>query len=227
MTIEAVAWMYEETLARPFVVSPPKDSPRRNAAPETRRAAVSAEATDEALMLSVARGDEAAFRNLAARHAARTLALSRRMLANPADAEEIVQEAMLRVWVNAPRWRAEAAFKTWLYRVVVNLCLNRQRQKTFAPLDDAAVVPDPSPSAQASLERREADAAVARAIADLPDRQRAAIVLTYYEDLSNAEAASVLEASVSSVEALLVRAKRTLRDALRPQSDDLTSGSRP
>ncbi|ADP72633.1 RNA polymerase, sigma-24 subunit, ECF subfamily [Rhodomicrobium vannielii ATCC 17100] len=219
MSIGAVAWMYEETLARPFVVTPPRNSARPDA--EARR---SAEATDETLMRSVAMGDEAAFRRLAARHAARTLALSRRMLANAADADEVLQEAMLRVWVNAPHWRAEAAFKTWLYRVVVNLCLNRQRHKSFAPLDDAAEVPDPSPSALASLERQEADAAVARAIAALPDRQRAAIVLTYYEDLSNAEAASVLETTVSSVEALLVRAKRTLRAELRAQSDD--SGSR-
>jgi RNA polymerase sigma-70 factor (ECF subfamily) len=215
--------MNAETLARPFVVSPPRNSARSEAADEARRAA-EAEATDEALMRSVAMGDEAAFRRLAARHAARTLALSRRMLANAADADEVMQEAMLRVWVNAPHWRAEAAFKTWLYRVVVNLCLNRQRHKSLAPLDDAAEVPDPSPSALASLERREADATVARAIAALPDRQRAAIVLTYYEDLSNAEAASVLETTVSSVEALLVRAKRTLRAELRAQSDD--SGSR-
>jgi len=222
--------MKQETRARPFVVSPPHKDAHPDRA-EVRRAAETADAHDDAcdntLMRSVAQGDETAFRRLAARHAVRTLALARRMLANPADAEEITQEAMLRVWLNAPRWRAEAAFKTWLYRVVVNLCLNRQRQRSFAPLDDAAEIPDPQPSADANLERQEADATMARAIADLPDRQRAAIVLTYYEDLSNAEAAAVLETTVSSVEALLVRAKRTLRAVLHAQHDDLTSGSRP
>ena len=162
-------------------------------------------------MLQVARGDESAFRRLAGRHAAKTFALTRRMLGNDADAEEIVQEAMLRVWVNAPRWRPDAAFRTWLYRVTFNLCLNRRRQKTFAALDEASEPPDPSPSAADELERRETDGLVAKAIGALPDRQRAAIVLTYYEGLSNTETASVLETTISSVEALLVRAKRTLR----------------
>ncbi len=162
-------------------------------------------------MLSVAQGDESAFRCLVGRHAAKTFALTRRLLRNDADAEEIVQEAMLRVWTNAPRWRPDAAFTTWLYRVAFNLCLNRQRQKTFAPLDEACDPPDPSPTAADELERRETDGMVARAIAGLPDRQRAAIVLTYYEGLSNAETASVLDTTISSVEALLVRAKRSLR----------------
>ena len=170
--------------------------------------------TDEDLMLQVAKGDESAFRRLAGRHAAKTFALTRRMLGNDADAEEIVQEAMLRVWVNAPRWRPDAAFRTWLYRVTFNLCLNRRRHKPFAALDAAGDPPDPSPSAADELERRETDGLVAKAIGALPDRQRAAIVLTYYEGLSNAEAASVLETTISSLEALLVRAKRTLRAEL-------------
>ena len=169
------------------------------------------ETSDEDLMQKVAEGDESAFRCLVGRHAAKTFALTRRMLGNDADAEEIVQEAMLRVWVNAPRWRPDAAFRTWLYRVTFNLCLNRRRQKTFASLDGASDPPDPSPSAADELERREMDGLVAKAIDDLPERQRAAIVLTYYEGLSNGETASVLETTISSVEALLIRAKRTLR----------------
>jgi RNA polymerase sigma-70 factor, ECF subfamily len=167
--------------------------------------------TDEELMAQAASGEEPAFRRLASRHAAKTFALARRMLRNDADAEEIVQEAMIRVWVTAPRWRPDAAFKTWLYRVTVNLCLNRQRQKPLTPLDERIDPPDPSPTAAEALVRRETDGLVANAIAELPDRQRAAIVLTYYEGLSNAETATVLETTVSSVEALLVRAKRTLR----------------
>jgi len=172
------------------------------------------ETSDEDLMPQVAKGDESAFRRLAGRHAAKTFALTRRMLGNDADAEEIVQEAMLRVWVNASRWRPDAAFRTWLYRVTFNLCLNRRRQKVFAPLDDVSEPPDPSPSAADEIERLQTEGLVAKAIGALPDRQRAAIVLTYYEGLSNGEAASVLETTISSVEALLVRAKRTLRAEL-------------
>ncbi len=170
-------------------------------------------------MLSVAQGDESAFRRLVERHAAKTFALTRRMLGNDADAEELVQEAMLRVWISAPRWRPDAAFKTWLYRVTFNLCLNRKRQKSLAPLDEALDPPDPSPSAADQLERRQTDSLVAKAIAGLPDRQRAAIVLTYYDGLSNAETASVLDTTISSVEALLIRAKRSLRAELGATPD--------
>jgi len=184
------------------------------------------EASDEDLMLSVAQGDESAFRRLAGRHAAKTFALTRRMLGNDADAEEIVQEALLRVWTSAPRWHPEAAFRTWLYRVTFNLCLNRRRQKAFAPLHDAADPPDPSPTAAEALERRETAGLVAKAIDALPERQKAAIVLTYYEGLSNAETAAVLETTISSVEGLLVRAKRALRAELGAP-DAASQGGRP
>lgn len=172
------------------------------------------EASDEDLMLRVARGDEGAFRILSRRYSARSYALARRITANDADAEEIVQEALLRVWINAPRWRRMAAFRTWLYRVIVNLCLNWRRRKPFAALEEAGDPADPNPSVSDRLEKDETDREVAAAIAELPERQRAAIVLTYHENLSNAETAVVLDTTVSSVEALLVRAKRTLRAKL-------------
>jgi RNA polymerase sigma-70 factor, ECF subfamily len=172
------------------------------------------EASDEDLMLRVAKGDERAFRQLSRRYAARSHALARRIAANDADAEEIVQEAMLRVWINAPRWRKMAAFSTWLYRIVVNLCLNNRRRRPFAPLDEAGDPPDPAPDASELLEKSDVDREVAAAIAELPERQRVAIVLTYHEGLSNAETAAILDTSVSGVEALLVRAKRALRARL-------------
>lgn len=170
--------------------------------------------SDEELMSKVAQGDEIAFRRLASRHAKLAYSLARQISANDADAEEIVQEAMLRVWINAPRWRPQAAFKTWLYRVVVNLCLNQRRRKPFAPIEEAGEPADPAPSAVEQIAKDQAGGIVRTAIAALPERQRAAIVLTYYEGLSNGETASVLDTSVSSVEALLVRAKRALRAKL-------------
>src|SRR3954463_1148246 len=122
------------------------------------------------------------------------------MLRNEALAEEIVQDALLRVWSNAPRWRPEAAFRTWLYRIVVNLCLNARRRAPDLPLDAADHVADAAPDAEAQLERRERDERLATAVDALPARQRAAIVLTYQEGLGNAEVAAVLDTSVSSVE---------------------------
>jgi len=173
------------------------------------------EASDEALMQRVAGGDQVAFRLLARRYTRRALQLAPRVTGNQADAEEILQEALLRVWVNAPRWRPMAAFRTWFYRVVLNLCLSRRRRAPFAPLEAAGDPPDPAADPETRREDDEAARRVAAAIAELPARQRAAIVLTYDEGLSNAEAAAILETSVSGVEALLVRAKRSLREQLR------------
>jgi RNA polymerase sigma-70 factor (ECF subfamily) len=169
-------------------------------------------ASDEDLMARIAAGDAPAFRALAARHLPRALGLARRIVGH--DAEDIVQEALLRVWLHAPRWRPTAAFRTWFYRVLVNLCLNAKRRAPFAPLDDLPEPADPGPSALASIEARESDRRLAAAIAELPARQRAAIVLTYREGLGNAETAAVLGTSVSGVETLLVRAKRFLRARL-------------
>ena len=170
--------------------------------------------SDEALMLNIAKGDEQAFRLLAERYAVRAAGLARRITGNNADAEEIVQEALLRVWINAPRWRPQAAFRTWFYRIVFNLCLNRKRRAPFYPLEAAGDPPDPAPDASSRMERDEIRRQVAAAIAELPERQRAAVVLTYDNELSNAEAADVLGSSVSAFEALLVRAKRQLREKL-------------
>jgi RNA polymerase sigma-70 factor, ECF subfamily len=167
--------------------------------------------SDHDLMAQAARGDERAFRILVARHTRGALSIARRILRNDARAEEIVQDAMLRVWINAPRWRPEAAFRTWLYRVVVNLCLNDKRRPTTMPLEQAGDPADPAPDAGAMLEARQRDRELAAAIDALPARQRTAIVLTYQEGLANADAAAVLDISVSGLEALLVRAKRTLR----------------
>ena len=173
---------------------------------------------DHDLMARVARGDQLAFRLLSRRHARAALALARRIVGNDAIAEELVQEAFLRVWVNAPRWRPQAAFRTWLYRIVINLCLNERRRPQALPLGAAGDPPDPAPEADTELAQRERDRLVAAAIAALPARQRAAIVLTYHQGLSNAEAADALDTSVSGIETLLVRAKRALRAALGAHS---------
>lgn len=169
---------------------------------------------DHELMALVARGDSQAFRLLSLRHVRAALALARRIVGNDAVAEDLVQEAFLRVWVNAPRWRPEAAFRTWLYRIVINLCLNETRRPSTLPLGAAGDPPDPALHAESELAARERDRLVAAAIDALPARQRAAIVLTYHQGLSNAEAADALDTSVSGIETLLVRAKRALRAAL-------------
>jgi RNA polymerase sigma-70 factor (ECF subfamily) len=178
------------------------------------------EDSDEALMARIGRGDEAAFRALSRRHLPSVVALARHIVRNSADAEDIAQEAMLRVWTHAPRWQPLAAFRTWLTRIVVNLCLDRKRRATPLPLDVAGDPADSAPDVEQQLQDTEAERRVNAAIDALPPRQRAAIALTYRDGLSNADAAEALGTSVSALETLLVRAKQKLRSELR---DDLSS----
>ena len=170
--------------------------------------------SDEALMARVAHGDEPAYRQLARRHLPVAVALARRILGNTADAEDVAQEALLRVWVHAPRWQPLALFRTWFRRVVVNLCLDRKRRVPWTDLDAAGELVDPGagPASRSSVPN--AIGWCRAAIAELPARQRAAIALTYGEGLSNAEVADALDTSVSAVETLLVRGKQNLRRAL-------------
>src|ERR1700754_17858 len=112
---------------------------------------------DHDLMARAAKGDGRAFRSLAERHGGAALRLARRVLGNEAMAEDVVQDALLRVWINAPRWRPEAAFRTWLYRIVVNLCLNARRRSPHLPLDAAEQVADPGPAADDLLALDERD----------------------------------------------------------------------
>ena len=115
--------------------------------------------SDEALMARVARGDERAFRALARRHLPAMLGLARRILGNAADAEDVAQEAMLRVWTHAPRWQPLALFRTWLTRVVVNLCLDRKRRAPWVALEAAGEIVDPAPGAERKGGTRRARAA--------------------------------------------------------------------
>ena len=170
--------------------------------------------SDEALMARVARGDERAFQVLARRHLPAMVGLARRILGNSAEAEDVAQEALLRVWTNAPRWRPLALFRTWLTRVVVNLCLDRKRRTPWVALEAAGDIVDTSPGASEKAENEERERMVAAAIDKLPARQRGAIMLTYSEGMSNAEVAEILDTSVSAVETLLVRGKQNLRRAL-------------
>lgn len=165
-------------------------------------------------MARVARGDERAFQMLSRRHLPAMLGLARRILGNAAEAEDVTQEALMRVWTNAPRWQPLAQFRTWLTRVVVNLCLDRKRRAPWVALEMAGDIVDPAPDAGERAESDERERMLATAIDKLPARQRSAIVLTYGEGMSNAQVAEILDTSVSAVETLLIRGKQNLRQAL-------------
>jgi RNA polymerase sigma-70 factor (ECF subfamily) len=170
--------------------------------------------SDEALMARIAKGDERAYRLLVRRHLPAMLGLARRILGNTADAEDVAQEAMLRIWTHAPRWQPLAALRTWLTRVVVNLCLDRKRRAPWVALEAAGEIVDPARDVSERAESDERERLVSAAIEELPARQRSAIVLTYSEGMSNAQVAEILDTTVSAVETLLVRGKQNLRRAL-------------
>jgi RNA polymerase sigma-70 factor (ECF subfamily) len=175
---------------------------------------------DAPLIERIARGDGLAVRLLVARKLPRTLALAARLLGDRSEAEDVAQEAFLRVWKHAGRWQpGPAKFDSWLHLVTINLCRDRLRRRREVPTDQPPDQADPAPGADGLLIERQRHRSVAAAVAALPERQREAIVLVHYQDMSNIEAAAILDVSVEALESLLARGRRTLRQALRPQED--------
>lgn len=181
--------------------------------PDARQQPTAAQTATAQRFTQIAAGDARAFRELVTEQTPRLLRLALRLLGNQADAEEVVQETLLKIWTKAALWDATRGQPdTWIYTICTNLCLDRlRRPKTTVPWAEDFDPPDPAPAADVDLETQARDRKVAAAIAALPDRQRAAVVLTYQEGLSNAAVAAQLGVSVSALEALLVRARRSLR----------------
>jgi RNA polymerase sigma-70 factor, ECF subfamily len=171
----------------------------------------------------MASGEPAASREMLDRKLPRVLALAQRILGSRAEAEDVAQEALLRTWRQAGTWRTgEARLDTWLHRVVVNLCADRlrslRRRKETAPQDLPEAV-DPAPTPPESRDRSQVRARVAAAVSKLPARQREALVLFHYQELSHADAAAVMGISVDALESLLARARRNLRQQLAGIAD--------
>lgn len=182
--------------------------------------------TDEALVARAGRGDRLAASALVVRHSDRVMAASWRLLGDRASAEDAAQETFLRLWTSAARWRPQGAkFETWLIRVATNVCLDRLRRRgREAPADAAPELADRAPTAEARLMAEDRRRVVLDALGRLPERQRAAIELCHYQELSQAEAAEALSISVEALESLLARARRALRDALTARRDELRDG---
>lgn len=178
---------------------------------------------DAALMRRIAGGDQRALQSLMRLHLAKTVRLATRVMGSSAAAEDIAQEAFVRVWKNAARWEDPetrgAKFSTWLYRIVLNLCIDEKRKSRTTSLPEDFDLPDDRLNAEARMQQREQSARVRAALDQLPDRQRAAFVLCFYEDYSNKEAAELLGISVKAVESLLVRSRRMLRDLLQKERE--------
>jgi len=181
------------------------------------------EAPDAALLVAFANGDAGAARLLAERLLPRTFAQAHRMLGDRAEAEDVAQDAMMRLWKIAGEWRqGEAQVSTWLYRVTANLCTDRlRRRKRSMPLDAVAEPLDGAPSVLAQMHRDARATALSDALAQLPPRQAEAVALRHLEGLSNPEIAAVMEIGVEAVESLTARGKRGLAAILAGRREEL------
>ena len=175
---------------------------------------------DAELMARLAAGDTAALGELAKRHQDRVLSLSYRVLGDWHRAEDVAQEAFLRVYRSAKQYQPKALFTTWLYRIVVNLCMDEQRKvaRTAAPLEEIA------PEAAAVLqentaEKKEVAELVKAAVDALPERQRMAVILHRYDGLTHEQICEVTGWTASATESLLVRAYANLREKLGKMKD--------
>jgi RNA polymerase sigma-70 factor (ECF subfamily) len=178
--------------------------------------------SDETLMSRIAAGDRRAFQCVVGRYGRRAHALAQRMLFNRSLAEDTVQEAFTKIWVHAGGWdRDKAKFSTWFYRILTNACIDAQRKKNYrdkgnVALDDTMEIADPSLSAEQRLIAAQQSQRVREALAALPDRQRLALTLCYYEEMSNKQAAEVMGVHIKALEGLLMRARTGLKRTLAP-----------
>ena len=170
--------------------------------------------SDEHLMQAVAVGDTDAFGELVRRHQRSAWNAAWRLLGDATEAEDAAQDAFLKILDAAPRYRPTASFRTYLYRVVTRLCLNRMEKKRPHYVDRLPVSPSADPGPPETLAQRESADAVRRALDALPPRQRAALILRHYEDMSYQEIAEAMDTSVKSVERLLGRGREGLQRLL-------------
>lgn len=167
-------------------------------------------------MRRVAAADAAACRELIDGELSRLLAFAYRLLGDRAEAEDVVQDAFLRLWQIAGRWQPKARIRTWLHRVIYNACVDRLRRRRPQVDPDDVAIADSARNPAEAANAAQVEAAVAAALAELPERQRAAIALAHLDGLGNQETADILSISVEAVESLLARGRRALRSRLAP-----------
>jgi len=177
------------------------------------------ETDDEATLLArVSAGEPQAFRALVDRHLPSVLAIGRRMLRDDAEAEDVAQETLLRLWRNAAGLElGEGGVRPWLRRVAANLCIDRVRARRNTTVTDAVPEEQEPPPQVRQLAERELGGRVDAALKALPERQRLALTLFHYEGMSQIEVGEVMSISDEAVESLLARARRTLKVSLKDE----------
>lgn len=180
-------------------------------------AAAGPDQDDHELLALIQDGNGHAFALLVERHTERFYRLAYRYLQNKAAAEDVVQDAFLKLWENPALWQPErnSKFTTWFYRVVVNLCLDMRKKKKPAALDDDLPLIDDRTPADEMMMRAQEQKSLEREIDALPERQRQALNLCFDEGLSNQEAADIMGVNLKALQSLIMRAKTTLKERMK------------
>jgi RNA polymerase sigma-70 factor (ECF subfamily) len=171
---------------------------------------------DAKLMQEVADGNASANRIVADLYLDQSFRLALRILGNNSLAEDIAQEAFIKLWKQAPKWQAKAQIKTWLHRVTHNLCVDYLRAQKRYSDEEVPELEDPNPNVFEVKAQEQLGDKVNEALQKLPARQRIAISLVHFEECGNIEAAAIMEVSVEALESLLARARRKLKELLLP-----------
>lgn len=168
---------------------------------------------DESLISQIQEGNQVAFATLVNRHSNRFYRIAYRLVSSKDDAEDIVQDAFLKLWNRPNLWDPSKGtkFTTWFYRVVINLCLDHRKKKKLVNLSEGIELADEKPGADVLLDVHQKQALLERLICELPERQQLAINLCFYEGLSNNEAAQIIGVRVKALQSLIMRAKTTLK----------------
>jgi RNA polymerase sigma-70 factor, ECF subfamily len=171
-------------------------------------------ASDSDLLTAVATRNQKAFAAIMARYYQPVYRVAWRLSAGHVDAQDVAQEAFLKLWNNPAQIREAGAMKSWLMRVASNLVMDRYRQKPMQELETADAVIDQAPSAVTTIDQKRIAQTIDAAIADLPDRQKQALVFVHFEHMTNIVAAATMDVSVDALESLLSRARRSLKEKL-------------
>ena len=168
---------------------------------------------DESLICQIQKGSHEAFATLVNRHSNRFYRIAYRLVFSKDDAEDIVQEAFLKLWNRPNLWDPgkRAKFTTWFYRVVINLGLDLRKKKKLINLPEALESPDENSGADVLFDMHQKQALLEQFIHELPERQQLAVNLCFYEGLSNREAARIIGVKVKALQSLVMRAKTTLK----------------
>lgn len=172
---------------------------------------------DESLIRQIQQGNHEAFAAMVNRHSNRFYRIAYRLVFNKGDAEDMVQEAFLRLWARPQLWNPgkQAKFTTWFYKVVINLCLDLNKKKKPQELPEDIELADRKPGQDALLGIHQEQALIDGFIKELPERQQLALNLCFYEGLSNKEAAEILGIKVKALQSLIMRAKTTLKEKVK------------